>query len=297
MKISNYIQSLLPSFSKDRVLEDCRMTRTEIKEITLPMYDSATTLLKGYKFKSDTLKGDVITFNRLVKGNGNDLIVGIQKGLKAALENLDEIEALCDKIYNEDVAGLGLTYMKANLLQFTECLSFVSRYSRKYLRWVYVVETAENIEDEVDLTDSMMPAEIEWLRANFVNFCSALNVVSLPTTKVTKALNEIPDVVVTEENAKTLPATLGESKIDPFAMGLIPIALNPIYHIGLFVAEWQANRYKAAKEEKKLVELRYLNLKRVLDGKRDARIEKEIEVVERRLNDLNYKIAKMEGGK
>lgn len=294
MKFDQYIVSLLPSFGKDRVLEDCRVTRNEIKDISLPLYDTAAPLFKGYKFKSPELLEQIASFNRLCKPGSDNIITHIQKCLKASLENLDEVEGLVEKTYNEEVAGAGLTYLKANLLQFTECLNFVARYARRYLLWVYIAETAEIPDSETALVDAMAPAEIEWIKINFVPFCTALNVVGIPTSKVKKALADVPDIVVTEENVKSLTSTLGAQKLDPLSVGLIPVWLNPIYHIGMFVAEWQASRYKAAKEEKKLVELRYLNLKKRQEGKPDARLQKEIDYTAGRLRELNYKLAKME---
>lgn len=294
MKFEKYIQSLLPTFGKDRVLEDCRVTRTEIKDVTLPLYDTAVPLFKGYKFKSGDVQEQIASFNRLCHPGSDNIITHIQKALKASLENLDEVEALVEKTYNEEVAGSGLTYLKANLLQFTECLNFVSRYARRYLLWIYVAETAQIPDSETDLSEAMAPAEIEWIKINFIPFCTALNVVSIPTTKVKKALNDIPDIVVTEENVRSLSATMGENKLDPFEVRLIPVWLNPIYHIRMFVAEWQANRYKAALEERKLIELRHLNLKKRQEGKPDARLQKEIAYTEQRLRNINFKISKME---
>jgi hypothetical protein len=295
MQIKNFLSSLLPTFGKDRVLEDCRITRTEIKEFTQPAYDIAAPALKGYKFKSESVETLFATFSRMVKDAGRENpIVYIQKSWKPILENLDHMEKMVEKTYSEEVAGIGLTYMKANLLQFVEALHFVSKYARKFLLYVYICETAEYEEGGTSVAESLTPSEMEWITANIVAFCTAFNVVSGNPNQVEKKLADIPDVVITEDNVGTLSATMGEHKIDPFQMKLIPVWMNPIYHIGMFVAEWQATRYKAAKEELRLVQLRKLNLEKVSNGKPDAAVQKEIAHLEDRIQDLNYRIHKLE---
>lgn len=306
MKITNYIASLLPSFGKTTVMEDVRLTRTEIKEATLPVYEAAVPLLGKWKFKSKVLQAQIAIFDRMVKSSGNDnIVVTIHKAFKPILENLDAVEVLVSKTYNEDVAGLGLTYAKANLLQFVECVSFVSKYARKFLIYIYVCETACYLDIDVDkvssaelqdnaINESLSKAELSWLESNFVTFCTALNIASGNPAHIKKQLEDIPDIVITAENAGTLGSTVGEHKLDPLQMKLIPIWMNPIYHIGMFVAEWQAERYKAAKEEVRLVQLRKLNLEKLSEGKPDAHVQQQIAYMESRIQGLNYKLAKME---
>lgn len=293
MKIASYLASLLPSFGKDRVIEDCRLTRNEIVEFTHPAYHTAAPFFKGWKFKSALLENQSATFSRMVKTKGN-IIETIEEGFKPILENLDQIEKLVAANYSEDVAGGGFTYLKANLLQLVECIAFVSKYARKFLIYVYVCETAEFPEGGTTLKDSLTPFEIEWINSNFITFCTAFSIVSGNPGNVKKLIEDIPDIVVTPENAGTLGATVGESKIDPFQMRLIPYWTNPIYHVGMFIAEWQADRYKAAKEELKLVQLRKLNLEKLEAKKPDAAVQKEITYMESRIQGINFKISQME---
>lgn len=295
MRFANYIASLLPSFSKDRVIEDARLTRTEIKEHTAPSYEAAADLMKSWKFKSPQMEKPLGIFDRMVKSSGNDnFVVTIDKGFKVMLENLNHIEDQVSKTYNEEVAGGGLSYLKANLLQFVECIGFVSKFARKFLIYAYICESAMFEESSESVTTSLSPAEIEWLDANFVSFCTAFNIATNAPSHVERKLSEIPDIAITSENEHTLGSTIGEAKIDPFQMKLIPIWMNPIYHVGMFFAEWQSNRYKAAKEEVKLLQLRRLNLQKLSDGKPDAAVQKEIAYMESRIQGINFKIAKME---
>ena len=295
MDISKYVKSILPGFEKDRVTEDIRVTRSEIKDVLVPAYAGADKAMKSWKFRSEAMGLRIETWNSLVKFGGSaNIVCTINKGIPLMLENLDGIESLINRTYSEDVMATGLTYLKAQMLQFVECLVFVSKYARRFLNYVYVYETSMLEGFSGDVADSLSPAEIQWIEANFVNFCTAFNIVVGEPHKVEAALKDIPDIVITDENAKTIPATMGIGKVDPFQMRFIPVILNPFYHIGIRVAEWQAKRYKAAQEELRLLQLRKLNMERLQQNKPDVKLTKEIQYLESRIQGLNYDIAKME---
>ena len=294
MKIWNFITSLLPSFKKDRIIEDTRLTRMEIREATLPAYHNAVELFKGWKFKSAELKDKNATFKRMTKlGNGN-IVENIESSFETILRNFDTIEEMVLQTFMEDVSGGGITYLKANLLQLVDMVGFVSKYARKFLIYVYVCETKEYPEDGSESATALMPIEIEWLNANFLSFCAALDILTGTPDSMKKNLDNIPDIRVTKDNAQTLNSSVGQGKIDPFNMGLVDRWFNPIYCVRLRVAEWQAERYKAAKEELQQCQLRCMNLKKLHEGKPDARLQQEIVYMESRVQGLNANIAKME---
>lgn len=295
MKILNFIKSLIPSFTKNTVEEDIRLTRSEIVEVTQPAYENAVGLFKGWKFKSIDLNIQLTTFGRMVKSNGGgNVIITIEKGFENILKNLDIVEEMIKKSYNQEIAGQGLTYLNANLLQFTEAVAFVSKFSRKFLNYVYLCETAEYPDANITVKDSLTPAEILWIQSNFVSFCLAFNIVTDNPAHIKKQIDEIPDIMVTSDNADSLSSTIGDAKLDPFQLRLIPVWMNPIYHVGMFVAEWQAARYKASKEELRLLQLRKLNMEKLSEGKADAAVQKQIKYMESRIQDMNYSIDKME---
>jgi hypothetical protein len=71
--------------------------------------------------------------------------------------------------------------------------------------------------------------------------------------------------------------------------------MNPIYHIGLIVAEYQSNKYKENKELKSNLELRLMNLVSIRDtGQADPGVEREIEMVQSRIDKLSESIRKQE---
>lgn len=293
MKFTSFLQSLIPNFEKNKVTEDLRITATELSEITIPAYAESSNLLVSSVLKSKEIDDFNKILRRNIPGLNKDLIKGIYEGLEIARENLDVVSDLINKTYNNEIAATGMTYLKANLLQYVEATAFVSKYARKFLIYIYVVECAEYKENSLKINESLTKVEIAWIKDNIINFSQAFKIVSTPKAKLTKELHDIPDINITPDNEENL-VRVSSNKIDPFSLRLIPIWLNPIYHIGMFVAEWQANRYKAAKEELKIIQLRKLHLERLSSGKADAKLEKEIAYLESRAQDLNYKIQKIE---
>ena len=293
MKIPHFLASLLPTFSKDRIIEDCNVTRGEITEFTHPAYAIAAPDFKNHKFTSDHMKPFLGSFERNLHGKGN-FIVTIEAGFKPMLANLDEVKKLIEAIYNDDVAGSGTTYLKANLLQFVELVGFVSKYARKLLVYTYAAETEKYPDSGSVFTDSIQPGEAEWLKSNVQNFNSAFNIVTTSPEQLKKLIKDIPDIIVKQETAEAMSSTIGERKLDPLNMRLIPVWLNPIYHVRMFVAQWQTERYHEAKAELQVIQLHKLHLEKLREGKPDAALKQQIEYAENRIHKLTAKIKDME---
>lgn len=296
MKIPEFLISLLPTFSKDRIVEDCTLTRAEIVEITQPMYAIAAPDFKNHKFQSEHMKTILGHFDRSFTSGSENFITKIEKGFKVMLANLDETKKIVEATYAEDAAGVGLTYLKANLLQIVEVIGFVSKYAKRLLLYTYSAETEQFEGSGTVFTDSITPSEIEWLKVNVMAFTRAFTIATTPTSEFQRALSQVPDLVVKQESAEAMNATLGEKKLDPLGLKFISVWLNPIYHVKMFVAEWQTDRYHEAKAEYSLLQLHSLHLKMLKEKKPDAGLKKQIEYTENRVQKLRFKIAEMEKG-
>lgn len=306
MKPLDFAVSLLTGFSKNRVITDARNTHEELKEITAPAYEHALKIFGRRKLVSPQLIRLQDGFDAAHPRPAENMIVSIEKGMKEIVKNVKELEDVVQKTFNEEIAGTALSYRKANLLQLLEAYSFVSRYARKLLNFAYIAETAaleakaegQPVDTEVaKIGEEILPADLDWLKQNMGYFAQLFLVCSGQSKHkdVVKAIEEIPDVEIVSGNHETLAATLGPDKIDPFRMGFIPVWLNPFYHIGMAITEWQVARYNAAEEELRMLQLRKLKLEKRLEGKSDAKLEQQLSYMTKRVNDLEYKLIKMRG--
>lgn len=316
MQIIDYIKSLLPKFGKDRVLEDSRIIRTEIETVSLPSYVEAEKVFTGWKFKSKQMTELITIFNRNIKtgsgfGTKDNIVTNIRKGLERILDIQELVEDKLQKNLEHDVFADGVTCLKANLIQCLEGISFISKYSYKLLNYIYVVETAiytneenwkgdfKDFDAKTYIESNFSPAEIEYIEKSFTQFCLVLGALTKTKQDFNKLIEEIPDISINATNSDAINSTISPDKLDPLGMRGFSstsnsVFMNPIYHFGLMVAEWQANRYKVAKETKKVLELRLLNLQLKVQNNPDAKLEQEIAYIQSRIQGLDYKIQKME---
>jgi hypothetical protein len=294
MFLSKFIKLLIPTFEKDRLISDLRVTHGEITELQAA-YSTAAKLLKNWKFQNDFVSDRMSDFKRVMSTSENP-IVYISDCLGDILKNVQQLEDLAASTLGNNVSGSGLTYKQATIVKYCDAMFLVSKYSRKFLNWVYVMETSSFATDE-KITDSISKYELEWLETTFVDFCNALKSTSSDSGKVASSFDSIPEIQVSASDPESLKETIGESKLDPLRLGFIASKANPIYYVRMLVAEYQVRRYKEMKEELSLIQLRRMNLEKLKAGKSDANLEKQIEYVEGRVQDLSFQIAEMESGK
>lgn len=307
MNLIAYLKSLLPSFKKDRILEDSRIVKTELETVSIASYKEAEKVFTGWNFKSKQMQDYIKIFNRNFKpsagfGAKDNIVTSIRKALEKLLETHSVVEDKLQSSLEDIVMAEGVTCLKANLLQTLEGVSFLSKYAYKFLNYIYIVETANQDEqNEIEyIKNNLSPADIAYIEESFTYFAILLSTLSKSKVEIEKIIETIPDIVINSTNADVINSTIDKDKLNPLSThGLIQgntitIFNNPIYHIGLMVAEWQANRYKLSKETKKVLELRLLNLQMIKQKNPDAKLEKEIEYIQSRIQGLDYKMKKME---
>lgn len=295
MKIFDYIKSLLPRFTKDRLTEEARVTLSELETMAIPSYHAALEGLKVRSFSSDHILDMEKTFKRNVKSsNKTNLIEAVSDGLEVMLKNHKIIQGYVDKVFEEEVIIAGVSVLKVNLIRLLELHSFCTRFALKLLNYIYVLETAAVQGNERYVKDSLSAGEIKWLDDNFLTFCFAMSACTKSEKDVTEILNGIPDLILSE-GAEAAIASVGDDRADPFSIRTMGFTSSPIFHVRMIVAAYQANRYKEKKELKTVLELRLLNLKRNMEKNPDAALEREIEYVQSRVDKLDHFIREAEG--
>lgn len=298
MDFGKYVESLLPSLGKDRVLEDIRNLREELQDTVIPPYASAAEFFKQFKFQDKITKDLSKDFDRMVKTKyRGDMVAVLSQVWGNSVEGLDELDRLVDKYYGTTVTSTGMTFLKANVLQHVEAMGFAFRYARRLLMYLYALETQHYSKDGDKVTGSFLSKpEREWMQMHYRDFLHVVNILATPAGDLGRIYGQVPDALIEPERVEEMKATMGTSKIDPLKHGFIPSALWPLYHVRIRIAEWQVARRDAAREEVRAMEFRLLNLKNQTSGQGNARIEQEIAYSEDRISKLNRKIAKLEEG-
>lgn len=301
MKIISWLGSLLKNINKDQVLEDLRITKTELNEIAKPIYGQAALFFRSNKFKSDEAKDleDVFyqKFNRGNMAKQTNFLVDIERRLENLTANAtyveDEIESTFESVVYKD----GMTARKAILLRSAEHLSFLSRFCLDLLNYIYVVESkaAGLNPEESEFASDLSPMEIKHVQSNISAFAMLLSDYGQDNKEFAKCISTIPDVHINEKTSAAVAATFKEKDLDPFKAPQIHGFIgNPIYHLRLIVTQWQASRYEANKNKKRMLELRLLHLELLKEKKNDPKIEQEIEYNRKRVLKIDRYLREVE---
>jgi hypothetical protein len=293
MKFDDYLGSLLPSFTRQRILEDIEAAREELADNTLEPLKAIARSYGSYKWKSDWVEEFDGAFKHNVKGkyNGN-ILNGMLHVMETVEENLDLIESLVEREYKDELFRDAMSILRINILQYVEAMSFAIEYTRRLLVAIMACEVATVNGDTAGET---LPTkgEFDWIAMRRESYFTVMNILAVKKEEVEKRFAELPEVIITKDTFEQTRATVGYAKVDPMSFGLIPLVLNPIYHVRMAVADWQVSRFKAAEEERRMLEFRLMQLKLAVSDKKDAKLEQQIEYTQNRLSKLRYELKEM----
>ncbi len=297
MFLLDFIKSLIPALSKSEVLEDVRVTESELETTVIPAANQAAENIKIIKLNSQDNKNLINVFfrNYSLSSSSKNILEEIANKLPVVLQNLKESESLFDKEAGKDIIASGVTNRKAILLRAIEQISFISRFTLDLISVLYYNECKNN--ESVENTDeiSLPKVTIDRVTKNLAVYATLLSVYGDKKFTIEKRLTDLPDVVLNDSTASAVLSVYGDNKLDPIGTPLVlGFENNPIYHVRLVIAEWQANRYKSMRDKKKMLELRLMHLKLLDDKKSDPKLEKEISYIQSRIDSIEYSMAKME---
>ena len=292
MSIFNFVNSLLPKFGKNRLKEDLNIIKTELSTIVIPAYLAATPFHGGDKLLSKRAKEFEKQWFTNVPGTKKNtgLVMSVKEKLETLVTLIGLIDSRIDKDFEDIVITTGLTVSKATILRMVEVAGFLSTYAIKLLNYIYVLEINEH--KKLRAATTLTKGEIALLDKHFLEFCIGIKMLCKDQAKDTiKRLDSIPEILVNAAGEISSNVVGDKGGLDTTGVFAVKgFTYNPIYHVSLFVAEWQANRYKRNKELKTMLELRLLNLQQVMNETDDPAVEREIEIIQSRLDKLDHAI-------
>lgn len=290
MSILNYLSSLLPTFGKDRILEDLRLTRTEYQDFRL-MFKESDKILGKLKSKEGQ------EFNRVANNlsiglkSGESVVGFIARNLENIIDNIDLMERLVKQELPDTIAAKGLDLRQLNFVQLSEAMSFSSRYARFLVSFIARKEFEAIAEEKkIEVESNTMVYELELLEKGKVPFLNALKHLSRPVAEVQADLASIPEMLTADVNYSALKATIGERKMEPFALSSQGFEWNPIYHIRMNLVEGRELRYRECKAQLTCLQLQLQRTKLAAQGKQDARLEREVTYLSNMINSVNQEI-------
>lgn len=298
MSLYSFLKEMLPHLDKDNVQEDIRITIDELTNIVMPSYSAASANFKSNKLKSpaNAELSKIFYKNADLQGMSKQasFIGDIDVRLKFLRENAIYIQGLVEDLMERDIIKDGLTAKKAVILKAASNISFLSRYSIDLLNIVAINEskdTGSEFNKDLDIP----PIKRSKTEAAFPHFSRVFADYAIPPTEFEKIIGKIPEVNVSEKSQNVIKGVYKDNEIDPLASGYISgFDHSPIYTIRLLFAEWQAKRYDANKNKKKMLEMRLMYLKMQKENKQEPKIEQEIEYLQNRINRIDQYLRDVE---
>ena len=297
MNIINFIRGLLPRFDKSRVMEELRVTISELEQTVIPSYSAAADYFKQNKLKSkNNLDRSALFYRNCdVSGGKQATFIGdIARRLEFIKANAEYVLESLEKTLEHDVLSSALNAQKALLIRAASDISFVSRYSLDLLTVIYSTEATERNQDVVGSVGVLLN-QVTRVDQRLIQFARILSDYGIPLAKFEKLIGSVPEVIINDSTIDSLKGLYQGKQIDPMSnVGVSNFQGSPILWIKMNIAEWQAHRYKVNKEKKKGLELRLLHLKELQKGQNNPRLEKEIEYIQERVEKMSYEMNEME---
>lgn len=298
LHILNFISSMPRRLSSKDIAEDLRTTKKEFTEGVLPFFETFSEYYSKNGFKSPLALGLVESFNRNFHGDrirsGKTPIPTMYQCLKNAQKNFDYVVKEQDNLLEQDILQDGLTAKKSILIRAGAQIGMLGRYA---LDLATVILDAETRALDPNTTQDTKPIAKKQndIVSMMPGFAGMLEVYGMDPQEFKKNLMDLPDVVLNSQTAAALAGVYREEKLDPLSSAQVArFDSNPIYRLRLFAAEWQANRYKAYKDKKKMLELRLLNLQQVQEKTPNPAIESQIAYLQNRIDGYEAKMKRME---
>lgn len=301
LNIVTFFKKMLPTFKKNDIVEDMEVSIEYLETVAVPAYRSLDSNYTNNYFNSTEAKKAIEEFYKNLHFKKNTVKLtkknfGKDMGdlLENSVQNAKYLAKRIDDIVNDAVVSQALTIYHGVLLRSVAHYSFLSKFSTDLLNYLYTNEMiyGDNI---IDKDAELNKAQIKNIKDNNWVFAKLMSFYGLPHESFIKSLENIPNELAEPSKLDETVSIYNAANYEPLESLPVGFAGSPIYSIRLMFAQWEADRYRELKDKKKLLELRYLYLQMQKEkGQGDVVIEKEISYLQKRLTDIDYKIAKIE---
>lgn len=301
LNIAGFVKSLLPSFSKSDIESDMEISLESISTIT-EIYSALDGVIKGAPFASKESKDIVKEFYKEYDTVKTKVRLSPNKNIAADIVTLfnnakvngDYLFNQISDAINDVIVSQALTAYKANLMRSVGHYYFMTKFALDLSNYFYVVE-AENGKIDLNKEFKLNKKQKEFITKNMWIFARMIAIYGETPEIFKSKLEAVDEITLPKEEVDSVIDLYNSNKIDIFNNLPSNFIGSPIYSIRLVFATWEADRYRKLRDQKKLLELRLLHMKLMKEnGSSDVSLEEEIVHLQKRLTDLDYKIAKIE---
>jgi len=291
--IFDFIKSLSTRIEKNTLLDDVDTSIREINNFTLPALQTLAEVEKLTPFTNEFAKKaenglySAIKFSR----KGGNWVLDLHAMISNVGMNLQSLRKIADDALEQDTLKDAITARGAHVIRAASAMSFLSRYAFEMSDFIMAQEVSSVGKEAADIP----PAQVEYMNKKLDEFFRLLADYSIPNKDFMKIFGDLPSIYLDKDGEKA-NSMFSRIVLDPFknSMSMSGFRGNPIYHLRLLWTEWEAKRYHAAKERQVILNLRLIHLRNLQADQPNIRIEREIEGVQKRLDNLDRWIRDVE---
>lgn len=269
-----YIKSLFETTSKEAILKKLKLVETNFGELHLFYLENLEANKTYEKITSKEIKqiDGVYLSIRTTKAKNSFWDLG--SSANKILDNVEKLHKLIDKEFANKVFTSSLSAKQIVIMRSVDHLFFLADIVYNYLYYFSAMEGKNKLE----VTEGMKRkvAETPVIMAKLMNAYS--------DDKLINKINDVQDIIITEENEDALLNTYGKA-VEPFPNLVVKgLSYNPIFYIRKFSAELDVDTYYKNQQTIKMLKIRIAQLKIQQEQNSTAAIDKE----------LNYELARLE---
>lgn len=298
--IAGFIKKLLPDLSKSDLESDMTTSLESISTI-VSSYSNLETVTKVAPLASSDNKELSKEFYKEIKpskvklGYKENIAQDTLTLFKNIQINGEYISKQLTDSLNSVVVSQTLTAVKSNLVRAVGHYYFITKFALDLVNLLYVNEVV-NGKEIASKEFKVNAKQKEHVTKNLWLYARLLGMYGNDPDVFSVRFKDLSDVTLPKDQIDDVIASYDLDKVDLFNNLPSNFIGSPIYSIRLVFAQWEADRYKNLKDKKRLLELRYLHLKMLKEqNSQDASMEKEIEYLQKRVTDIDYKLSKIEG--
>lgn len=296
--IIDYLKGLIPSFETSALLNNIDNLIDGLSKFIQPSLRTLLSVLTDDWKYTDKLANELMeTVGRESKLPGYTPRTPPLKIIDLVISNmystLGFIRSEIDKSSGDVIATTGITYSKANLLQYCEVATFFVQYTNILINYVSAAELNSIVKGP--RVKGIAPHDVEWLRANRWVYIVALRIMSYDVNELKKQLNKIPDMTIDPATDTDAKIVVGASNLDPFGFADLPFPISVIYNFRLRGVNSEAEEIEAARAQLNAIQYRVMLMQQLIDnGQGDASMEQQLQKAEDRMLEQRRKLAKLE---
>lgn len=298
MSIMRFVRALAPTFQGSKLKDGIILLSERISAQILPQLEKVVSVFdEDWKYHDSTAKQlmekiekDVRPKKMAPRACAFARLEYIAKNLQTTLPF---VKQEIDRSFGTEVSAIGLTYSRANLLQYVECATFFTSYLTLLINYVSAVEL--NAVSKRQKLEGVAPPDKERLEAQYVNFSIVCRILGYEVNELKAQLKTVPDMIIDPTTEAEAKLVIGTSKLDPVNFASLPFPLSIILHARLRGVENDVEEYEELKAQANAINYRILLIKQYMEnGDGDAALETKLQTLEDRYLEKRRKVVKWE---